>query len=300
MNNAGATPRVTVLLPVFNGRRFLAQAIESVLRQSFGDFELLIINDGSLDESREIVLSFDDPRIKLVDNGANLGLVASLNKGIDLARGEYLARMDQDDICMPERLARQVAFLDVHPQVSILGTWAEKIDEEGCTKGDSRAPIGYLLKYFWWRPSPLLHPTVMIRLADLGSARYDPDIPYAEDYGLWLHLRSEAKQLQNLPEFLIKYRVHSENMSIVGRDRQLESGHRAFVKYLGADFANFADFLCLIGCAYEVSPFRRFFLGWKVARLLGQPYLFCVFADARYFFGWLKRCLLQEFKKNEC
>lgn len=298
MNQLSTAPRVTVLLPVYNGARFLAQSIESILRQSFDDFELLVINDGSTDGSREVVLSFRDARIRLIDNEANLGLVASLNKGIGLARGEYLARMDQDDIAMPERLARQVTFLDSNPQISVLGTWAEKIDEAGVMLGYSRAPTGYQMEYLWWQPSPLLHPTVMIRLADLGAARYDPDLPYAEDYGLWLCLRAAGKRLHNLPECLLEYRVHAENMSILGRQRQLGSGHRAFVKYLGADFVTLADFLSLINCAYEVCPVRRIILSWKLAGLLGHPYVAYVAQDARYLAGWLKQRLTSAFKQQ--
>src|SRR2546426_3494714 len=105
-----AGPVVTVLMPVYNGARFLANAMNSVLGQTFGNFELLAINDGSSDKTAEILASCRDPRLRIVDNGRNLGLIASLNKGLDLARGDYIARMDADDVCYPNRLAVQVAF----------------------------------------------------------------------------------------------------------------------------------------------------------------------------------------------
>src|SRR5437870_2690752 len=118
-----ATPAVTVLMPVYNGARFLAGAMESVLGQTFGDFELLAINDGSSDQTAEILASSRDPRVRIVENGRNLDLIASLNKGLDLARGDYVARMDQDDLALPKRLEKQVHFLSASPRTGLCGTW---------------------------------------------------------------------------------------------------------------------------------------------------------------------------------
>src|SRR4051794_29608800 len=120
-------PKVTVLLAVYNGERYLREAIDSILGQTFQDFEFLIINDGSTDSTREIILSYHDPRIRLVDNEDNIGQTRSLNRGLALAAGQFVARQDADDISEPERLASQVAFLEIHPEVVLLGTWYRKI-----------------------------------------------------------------------------------------------------------------------------------------------------------------------------
>ena len=116
-------PTVTVLLSVYNGERYLRESIESILNQTFTDFEFLIINDGSTDDSRRIISSYDDPRIQLIDNEQNIGLSQSLNKGLKLARGTYIARQDADDISEPERLAKQVSYMDRNPHIALLGSW---------------------------------------------------------------------------------------------------------------------------------------------------------------------------------
>ena len=118
------SPRVTVLMAVYNGERFLAEAVASILDQTFRDFEFLIVNDGSTDRSREIILSFGDPRIRLVDNPENIGLTRSLNRGLELAKGGLIARQDADDISLPERLEREIGFLDGNPKAAIVGSQA--------------------------------------------------------------------------------------------------------------------------------------------------------------------------------
>ena len=116
-------PKVTVLMPVYNGEKYLKEAITSILLQTFDDFEFLIINDGSSDASVDIIQSFRDPRIRLVHNDTNIGLIATLNKGLKLAHGKYVARMDQDDISLPRRLEKQTYFMDNNPDVGVCGTW---------------------------------------------------------------------------------------------------------------------------------------------------------------------------------
>ncbi|HKQ33129.1 MAG TPA: glycosyltransferase family A protein, partial [Thermodesulfobacteriota bacterium] len=117
------TPKVTVLMTVYNGEKFLNEAIDGILNQTFRDFEFLIINDGSTDGSREIIKSYKDPRINLVDNESNIGLTASLNRGLSLAGGEYIARQDADDISLPERLEKQISILERNPDIALLGSW---------------------------------------------------------------------------------------------------------------------------------------------------------------------------------
>ena len=128
-------PKVTVVIPVYNREKYVGIAVDSILSQTFSDFELLVIDDGSIDRSIDVVLSYSDPRIRLVRSNTNLGVATTRNKGIQLARGEYLAFLDSDDWAYPERLAKQTTFLDNHPDYAAVGSWIEWMSEAGHPSG---------------------------------------------------------------------------------------------------------------------------------------------------------------------
>jgi glycosyltransferase involved in cell wall biosynthesis len=207
-------PKVTVLMPVFNGERYLKEAMESILRQTFSDHEFLIVDDESKDQSVNIIKSFMDERIRLVINERKLGLSASLNKGIKLSKGEYIARMDSDDISHPNRLAEQIAFMEKHPDVGICGTWIESIgDIEGASW---QPPVNHRricveMLFFCC----LAHPTVMMRKSVLlkHSLLYDEKMPHVEDYELWARALNSTK-LSNIPKVLLKLRKHGHAKSL--------------------------------------------------------------------------------------
>ncbi len=218
--------KVTVLMPVYNGEIYLKQAIESILHQTLSDFEFLIINDGSTDASVEIIQSIKDPRIRLVHNKSNLTLVPTLNKGLELARGEYVARMDCDDISLPERLAKQVEFMDRFRDVGVCGTWVKTIGAiEGkilkCPSDDATIRCGMLFN------NMIPHPSVIIRkkLIDTNSFRYNPDFRHAEDYELWVRC-AEYTHLANIDEVLLHYRCHERNISNRFKNEQQSSDNR--------------------------------------------------------------------------
>ena len=205
-----SNPRVSVIMPVYNGEKYLREAIDSVLDQSFRDFELIIIDDGSKDNSSSIIQSYCDPRIKFRPNESNLGLPRTLNRGIDMADGKYIARMDQDDICLPTRLEKQVAFMENHPEVGICGTWIEVfgigsyVEKYPAASEDVKA---YMFFY-----NPLAHPTVVMRketLVQLGM-RYAPEFLHAEDYEFWQRA-SKQVSICNIPEVLLRYRTSSSS-----------------------------------------------------------------------------------------
>ena len=212
-------PRVTVLMPVYNSASHLVAALESILRQSWKDFEFLIIDDGSNDQSANIVHSFDDPRIRFVSNERNQGLIHTLNKGFDLARGTYIARMDADDISLPKRLERQVDFMDRNPGIGACGTWVETFGERNdvwrypVTSEDVHT---HLLFH-----SALAHPTVCLRRAafDKHGLRYDENYPHAEDFQLWQRA-SDCFPIVNLGEVQLKYNIHSKSISQTKREMQ--------------------------------------------------------------------------------
>jgi len=192
-------------MPVYNAERYLREAVDSILCQTLTDFEFLIIDDGSTDSSAAILQSYTDPRLYFVQNPQNLGLTVTLNRGLEMARGEYVARMDADDISLPERLARQVAFLDSHPEIGIVGVWAEAF-------GDARFKIPHptdaeTIRAKLLFDSALVHPAVLMRrdFLDAHSLRYPP-LGHFEDYALWQQA-ARLFPLANIPETLFRYRV---------------------------------------------------------------------------------------------
>lgn len=216
MNNSilPAVPKVTVLLPVFNAEAFLKESVESILGQTFKDFELLAINDGSTDKSRDILASFSDQRLKIVDNNGNFGLVYTLNRGIELAQSVYIARMDSDDIAISNRLALQVRYLDNNRNVALIGGSAEFIDCNNkpfmlCKTPQTQDEI--LTTIF--STNCFIHPSVMFRtniVRDLGG--YSGEALHAEDYDLWLRI-IEHYDVANLSAILVQYRIHPNQVS---------------------------------------------------------------------------------------
>lgn len=207
------SPRITVLMPVYNAASYLAEAARSILSGSFRDLELLAINDGSTDESEVRLRSIDDPRVRIVSNPVNVGLVKTLNRGLDLADSEFVARMDADDISMPKRLAQQIAFMKANPQIGVCGTWVTTFG-----RGPKRtlfAPLtpaeihAQLLAF-----NPISHPTVMLRRAFFlrHSLRYDVEAVHAEDLDLWMRA-SECFPLANIPVVGLRYRMHANQIA---------------------------------------------------------------------------------------
>jgi glycosyltransferase involved in cell wall biosynthesis len=214
------SPKITVLLPVFNAEAFLRESVESILGQTFTDFELLAINDGSTDRSRDILTSFSDSRFKIVDNDGNRGLIYTLNRGIELARGELVARMDADDISLKNRFEKQVNFLNNHPKIALLGSWAEFVDQAGRNILLREVPVGNkIIQGKLLEVCCFVHPSVMFRTSVVrGLCGYRQDALHAEDYDLWLRI-SENHEVDNLPEPLIRYRIHPGQVS----QRQLQT-----------------------------------------------------------------------------
>ena len=204
-------PKVSVLVPVYNtAETYLRECIEGILGQTFADFELIIVNDASPDANVErVVKSYDDPRIRYYANEKNLGISETRNRLIDLARGEYLAVHDHDDVSVPERFEKQVAYLDAHPEVGILGSAHIEIPKNKIVRHPlTNDEIEEALMY----DAPLIHPSVMMRKSVLieTGVRYDKAYSPTEDYNLYLHLIGKTR-FANLPEVLFKYRKHDTN-----------------------------------------------------------------------------------------
>lgn len=230
-----ASPLISVILPVYNGEKYLQRAVQSILDQTFKDFEILIIDDGSTDSSGEIVSSFKDDRIRYIKNSENLKLIKSLNKGLSLAKGQYIARMDGDDIAAPNRLELQLNYMSKNPDVAVLGTNVWIIDKNNRIIDTPRFfPIESDEVFCRaLKMSPLFHPTVMMR-ADIlkENGGYNDAFTHAEDYALWMKVIKKYK-IANLPERLLYYRIHDLSVSKKYSSEQLESACRVLTDYLG-------------------------------------------------------------------
>lgn len=211
-------PKITVILPVYNGSLFLQAAIESVLSQSFDDFELIVINDGSTDDSESIVSRVIDSRIRYFKQ-ANQGLAATLNRAISLARGEFIARQDQDDISFPFRLEKQIGFLNANPDVGMVGTRAEIwVGDEKTNRVLKHPTENALIQFHLLFDNPFVHSSVMIRrsiLEQVGGYCEDRTRQPPEDYELWSRVARECK-VSNLSETLLVYREVVGSMSRTG------------------------------------------------------------------------------------
>lgn len=208
-------PRVSVLMAVYNGEHYVRDAIDSILGQTFTDFEFLVFNDGSTDATRSIIAAYRDPRIRLLENEANIGLTPTLNRGMSLATGEFVARQDADDISEPGRLARQVAYMERYPELVLLGSWYREIDAAGRPGKKLRLPcrqaeLQWALLFY----CPFVHSGAMLRrsayVEEIGC--YDERYRYAQDHELWLRT-SRKKSLANLPEYLVRYRLNPLSMT---------------------------------------------------------------------------------------
>lgn len=210
------TPYISVLLPVYNSAAYLAATIGSILTQTFRDFELIIINDGSTDNSEAIIRSFSDSRIRYLQQ-PNRGLVASLNRGIAEARGRYIARIDGDDLCLPSRFAQQAAWLDEHPDTAVVGCFVTFINEEGAETGtwpaDRANYTAEQIRKALPRINCMAHPGIMARAETLRRFMYDPAQRHIEDYDLWLRMQAEGERMEKVPEPLLLYRVHGASIT---------------------------------------------------------------------------------------
>lgn len=210
-------PNVSIVMSVYNGEEYIDEAIKSVLNQTYSDFEFIIINDGSSDETLSIINKYKakDSRIFLISR-ENKGLVASLNEGIDNAKGKYIARMDADDLCRIDRIEKQVSFLDKNSSFGFVSSRAKAIDQEGRYIRNINTPKhNIILKSTLFFGNPIIHPSVMFNKELINkSLYYSDEFLYAEDYELWARLSLDSKiKFYSIPEYLLSYRIVQTSIS---------------------------------------------------------------------------------------
>ncbi len=205
-------PKISVIMSVYNGEKYLEESIQSILNQSFRDFEFIIVDDGSSDRTLEILKDYTekDSRVKIITNEKNIGLTKSLNKAIKIAQGKYIARQDADDISLPQRLEKQIEFLEKNPEIKILGTFGYRIDKHGKILKREIVPVSFSeVKKTLIKRNPFIH-TSVIMTRELSS--YNENFKVSQDYELWFRILRIAKG-ENLPLFLVKKRYRTEMIS---------------------------------------------------------------------------------------
>ncbi len=214
-----SAPRISVLLPVHNAELYIQESIESILNQTFEDFELIIIDDGSSDQSLNKIKSYNDNRIFLIKNEKNIGIIDSLNKGIEVSRGKYIARMDADDICVHERLALQYDLMENNPDLAVIGSWYKHFPEGLIVKlpADHESLCLMIFDH-----TPIAHPTAFMRKSfiDKHNIRYNSSYRHAEDFQMWTKVILQGGRLSNLQKVLLNYRIHQQQISSVRKEAQ--------------------------------------------------------------------------------
>lgn len=215
LNSMTKNKKVTVLLPVYNAEKYIEEAIESVLNQTYRDFRLLLIDDGSTDKSSDLIHNFTDDRIDYIKNEKNMGITKTLNRGLDLINSEYIIRMDSDDICYPNRFFEQVKFMDQNTEIVVAGTNIKKISDQSKTKVSTVATNPEQVKTELLFNSPLRHPTTILRNKVLKKEnfKYSEEYIATEDYGLWIEISKKYK-LTNINKVLLDYRIHEDGITV--------------------------------------------------------------------------------------
>lgn len=230
-------PLVSVLLPAYNAQNTILESIDSILNQTYQNFELIIINDGSTDATAQMIQSTSDKRIRYYENDGNKGLIYTLNRGISLSEGTYIARMDADDISLPTRIEKQVALMERAPNVIVCGTNISFFGSQAKLKKASTSFLCFSspseFKCFLIKGPGLAHPTVMIRksVLDENKVFYNDDFLFAEDYKLWIDLSSYG-DFYNIKEKLLEYRLSETQISQPYNLKQIENTKRCRWEYL--------------------------------------------------------------------
>ena len=263
-------PLVTVLLPVYNAEKFLRESIDSILNQTYQNFEFLLINDGSTDTSREIILNYTDARIRYLENEKNIGLIQTLNRGIAEAKGSYIARMDADDVSRADRLIKQVDFLESNPSYGMVGSWCSVINtSKKIEYHTSHASLQFaLLNYCCF-----VHPSVMLRKSVLieNQFYFDSHFVHSEDYELWTRLLTKTKAA-NLPDYLLSYREHEYQISSIYREEQLAMFSDIIRNYLQRLDAEIPEIFIQL---FTIEKLKVQHTGMRLIHL-NEYYLYCL------------------------
>ena len=265
---------ISVVMAVYNGEKYLRAAIDSILRQTFSDFEFIIIDDCSTDNTANILKSYTDDRMQIIRNEQNLRLPASLNKGLKMARGKYIARMDADDISVKDRFLRQIRYLEENQDVAAIGGSFQVFNEHGKNMYIKRAYCDEMLEKYYLIPSPIAHPTAMFRKSmtvDEGFF-YDEKYTSAQDYDLWLRVAKKHK-INNIPDVVLKYRVHTNSISKKRSEEQQLNAANIFIRNLPIKIS-MEEVRAILRQQYNLSPWKHMLCLYKVFPYVNYWFLY--------------------------
>lgn len=290
-------PKVSVIMPVYNAEKYLREAIDSILEQSFTDFEFIIIDDASKDSSVDIVKEYNDSRIQLYQNDCNMGVAATLNRGLYLAKGEYIARMDADDISLSERFEMQVKELDNDPMLGLCGS--NVIVFSDTKQHYSELPLSHLdIQYTLFILSSFVHPVVMLRKSMLTELNlyYEETYEGREDYRLWMQVGLSGWEMKNLEKPLLKYRVHSSQVTKKHDDRQTEKHCELKRWYLKKNNIEFSDKELEVLCKVSLGGVLESYLEIKELKVVFEKIIKKY--DSKYFPKVFQDILNKNIRKN--
>jgi glycosyltransferase involved in cell wall biosynthesis len=266
-------PLISVIMPVYNCENYVYQAIESILNQTEGNFELLVIDDASTDGTTQVINTITDDRLQLITKPKNTGLTHSLNMGLELAKGKYIARMDGDDISLPTRFEKQLAAFNQNPNLVVCGTWYETFGSAS-TEVVRHPTQAHKVSVSLLNEASVAHPSVLIAKHRLptGVLKYDTAMEPAEDFDLWTRLVAHG-DIINLPEVLLLYRVHTVQTSQARKGQQLQKSFEIREHYfqrvfLNGNFTPFERNILLLGQVETVNDFlhtEKLVLHWLAA-----------------------------------
>lgn len=253
---------------VYNGEKYLKEAIESILNQTYQNFEFLIVNDASTDKTSNILTQYQDHRIRIIHNSLNLGLTKSLNIGLREAKGEYIARMDADDISLPERLNIQKKFLDEHKDIVCVGTESIVINKDGKTIGKKKVTIDSSISFRILLINQLIHSATMFRASIVKNiGGYNESYTYAQDYELWSRLNKKRYSIINIERPLIKYRHHQSSITQKSNNKYLPEN--LIIKTIKS---NIEDYIPIT--EYEFGIIYNFIHRYKISNIIGLIHIY--------------------------
>ena len=265
-------PAISVVMSTYNRAAFLPRAIDSILKQTFTDFEFIIINDGSPDETDKVLRLFSvkDKRIRVITNEQNKGLIYSLNRGLDKARGKYIARMDDDDISLPTRFEKQYAFMEQNPDFAVVGSWIGRPESGKKWSFHNETNLDKIKMMLYLNLVPISHPASFLRRSFLNkhAIRYSYDYKAAEDRKFWLDILDAGGKIGNIPEILLLFRLHETNPKEYYMS-QWENSQKFFDNEILPRFGSKEDFKGLNKCGiYKKMATRN-----KQVKLISQTVL---------------------------
>lgn len=278
-------------MPVYNGEKYLSEAIESILNQTYKKFELIIVDDGSVDDSINIINKYcrRDKRIVLIVNKENLGTSRSLNKAVLASKGKYIARLDCDDVSRADRIYHQVAILENNKKIDVCGTWGILIEENGHEIGKLRTLTGAILNYNYWKTSPFISSSTMYRKTVFRNNIFDPN-SIVEDYDILLRIKNKFN-FYNIKKYLVLYRKSNNGISVRYPQIQKIASKKSLLKHIKLRKISLEEYSSLVCFEFKIGFRDRWNLLMEVQKKIDYPEWVAVLDNTYYLLRKISRLL---------